>query len=143
MKNLKFLQILLLVTLVACTSCEDEDKLPGSKPDMLIGKWECMDTFTSGFGWFGGFTDGYRWTTYEFQINGGSITERLYYIATNEYKEPSTTYFENWSYSEENETIYFENHRGSRWEKFACDLTPDSIYIGCNDKDCVYYKIKE
>jgi hypothetical protein len=137
MKTLKFLQILFLFTLCSFSSCEEEkEKLPGTKPEMLIGKWEGLV--------IGGlFFDSHTYLTrYEFTETGGFVVEWYYDPAEKVFLDPDTfNYFTNWSYSEENEIIYFENYRGSRWKKFAYGLTPDSIYIGCND--CIYYKIKE
>ncbi|KAA6337085.1 hypothetical protein EZS27_014797 [termite gut metagenome] len=136
MKNLKFLQIVLVLALCSCGSCEDEDKLPGTKPEMLIGKWESLQN--------GGlFFDAHTWLErYEFTETGGFMVKTYYDPIAKVFLDPDTlNYFANWSFSVENETIYFENYRGSRWTLFAKGLTSDSIFLGCND--CIYYKIKE
>ena len=139
----RFLFIFLLIApLLACSSCDDEDKLPGSKPEILLGKWENKDTFTDGLCWFGCFgTDGYIWTTYEFRADGLSITERKYYFATDEYKEPIINHIKDWSYSEKEETLYLVNSKGSRWTYSLKIITSDSIQI--RGKYSGYYRIQE
>jgi hypothetical protein len=93
MKQLKFLQIILALTLCAWTSCEEEEKLPGTKPDTLIGKWENVDKLYED--WPGLLPIGKRWRTYEFTKTGGSITEIDYIEDENRYKEPYIQYFTN------------------------------------------------
>jgi hypothetical protein len=142
MKTLKFLQIMLLAALCSGSSCwdEEDDKLPGTKPEILIGKWEGLHR--------GGlFFDSHTWLErYEFTENGGFMVEQYYDPVENFFLEPDTfSYFANWSYlkeeGEKKATIYFENYRGSRWKLSVYELTPDSVKLGC--KDCTYYRIKE
>jgi hypothetical protein len=103
---------------------------------MLIGKWE-----KRGDG--GLFFDSHTYLRrYEFTHSGGFMVEINYDPIEKIFLEPDTSnYFRNWSYSEIEETIYFENYRGSRWTKHAYGVTQDSIILGC--KDCPYYRIKE
>jgi hypothetical protein len=140
MKKLKFLQILLLFFLCSGSSCEErEDKLPGTKPEMLIGKWEGLQ---SG-GLFFEFHTYLR--RYEFTKTGGFVVESYYDPIEKVFLEPDTfNYFANWSYSTDKEgeaIIYFLGYQGKRWGKNIYGLTSDSILLGC--KDCIYYKIKE
>jgi hypothetical protein len=138
MKTLKFLQVLLLFTLCSSSSCEEEkEKLPGTKPEMLIGKWEGL---RSG----GLFFDSHTWfERYEFTETGGFMVKKYYDSIEKVFLKPDTShYFANWSYSIDKEgepTIYFENYRGSRWQLSICKLTPDSVRLGCGY--CTYYKI--
>jgi hypothetical protein len=136
MKNLKFLQIVLVLMLCPCGSCEEEDKLPGTKPEMLIGKWEGL---RSG----GLFFDSHTYLErYEFTETGGFMVETYYDPVKKVFLEPDTSnYFANWSYSVMDEMIYFESYRGSRWKLSVCEITPDSVRLGCGY--CMYYKIKE
>jgi hypothetical protein len=126
MKNLKFLQLLLLFALCSGSSCiEEEDKLPGTKPEMLIGKWESLHS--------GGlFFDSHTYLErYEFTETGGMITRQYYNWEEKKFDTPKTLrHFQNWSYSEEEEKIHFVNHSGSRWYQYALQITPDSIVLG-------------
>jgi hypothetical protein len=141
MKTLKFLQILFLFTLCSSSSCEEEkeDKLPGTKPEMLIGKWE-------GLQW--GSINMTMWCfmeRYEFTETGGFTVKRKYDSKEKIFLEPDTVdYFTDWSYSKDNEgdpIIFFRNGKGSRWGTSVYELSSDSIILGCHD--CIYYKIKE
>jgi hypothetical protein len=134
MKTLKFLQIMLLTALCSCSSCiEEEDKLPGTKPEMLIGKWEGLHS--------GGlFFDSHTWLErYEFTKTGGFMVEQYYDPIEFFFLEPDTSnYFTNWSYSEEEGKIHFVNHYGSRWYQYVLQIAPDSIVLSRG----TYYKIK-
>jgi hypothetical protein len=118
---------------------EDDDKLPGTKPEMLIGKWEGLRD--------GGlFFDSHTYLTrYEITETGGFVVERYYDPVEKVFLEPDTiNYFANWSYyinEEGQSTIYFISYQGKKWGKHIYGLTSDSILLGCND--CPYYKIKE
>ncbi|MDR2058159.1 MAG: hypothetical protein LBP83_07775 [Dysgonamonadaceae bacterium] len=134
MKNLKLLQIMLLAALCSCSSCiEEEEKLPGTKPEMLIGKWERLG---SGGLFFDSHT--YR-ERYEFTEIGGMITRQYYNFEEKKFESPKTLrHFQDWSYSEEEEKIHFVNHYGTRWYQYVLQITPDSIVLGIG----TYHKIK-
>ena len=137
----RFLFIFLLICpLWLCTSCwkdDDEEKITGTQPEILIGKWERYGT-----GSF--FFDSWKYyERYEIRKDGGLVIWRSYDKATQTYLEPDTTYhFSNWLYSEEKQLIYF-NISSS---KTRCDrrysmreLTSDSVKIAGLE----YYKIEE
>ncbi|KAA6337083.1 hypothetical protein EZS27_014795 [termite gut metagenome] len=133
MKNLKFLQIVLLLTLCSCSACEEEDdKLPGTKPEILIGKWERL-------GSGGLFFDSHTyWERYEFTETGGMITRQYYNSEEQKFDIPKALgYFQDWSYSEAEEKIHFVNHQGSRWYQYVLQIAPDSIVLGIG----TYHKI--
>jgi hypothetical protein len=134
---------MIICSLWLYSSCEEEEnKLPGTKPEMLFGKWENVDTLSDGLPWFGSLgIAGYRWRTYEFTEKGGSLTQLDYIIEEDRYKEPFIRVFTNWSYN--GETIYFENIDGrneSHWGISIKEMTPDSIKLGSIYN--TYYKIK-
>jgi hypothetical protein len=134
MKTLKFLQVLLLFTLCSSNSCEEEkEKLPGTKPEMLIGKWERL-------GSGGLFFDSHTYLErYEFTETGGVITRQYYDFEEKKFDSPKTLGgFQDWSYSEEEEKIHFVNHHGTRWYQYVLQITPDSIVLGIG----IYHKIK-
>jgi hypothetical protein len=124
----------------ACSSCQDDDdKLSGTKPEILIGKWEKVGGLHADF--FGFLTIGKRWTTYEFTKTGGSITQLDYIAEENRYEDPYIRYFTDWSY--EGETIHFLREKGrsiEKWDIYIYNLTQDSISLGSTDY--IYYKIK-
>jgi predicted glycosyl hydrolase (DUF1957 family) len=127
------------------SSCEEEEnKLPGTKPEMLLGKWEKTDTFSEGFSsLFGAWVIiGHQWITYEFTETGGSMTTLKYYIEEDKYEDPFIIDFTDWSY--EGETIYFEKKyrkdRVRHWNLSIREMTPDSIKLGSIYD--TYYKVK-
>ena len=149
MKHFLFIFIL-ACPLWACSSCDGwgfgwgdkEEKITGTKPEILLGKWENKDTFSDGLCWFGCFhTDGYIWTTYEFRLDGLSIIELKYYFETDEYKGPFIDNIKDWLYSEKEETLYLVNSKGGRWTYSLVIASSDSIQI--RGQSGYYYRIKE
>ena len=139
---------LLFITLTLClfsfSSCgdgwkwfdfgDDEVKLTGTKPEILIGKWECYGTGSFIF------TTWKYYERYEIRKDGGLIVRQSYDEATQTYLDPTTYHFSNWLYSEEKELIYF-NYTKTRSDRARSlrEITPDSIKIAGS----IYYKIKE
>jgi hypothetical protein len=138
MKTYLFI-FLLLSPLWVFSSCQDdEDKLPGSKLEILIGKWENVGNLYADF--LGYLKIGKRYTTYEFTNTGGSITQLDYIAEEDRYEEPYIRYFTDWSY--EGETIHFLRKKGrstEKWDIYIYNLTQDSIGLGSTDY--IYYKI--
>ena len=129
MKRILFI-VLLTCPLWACTSCEEEIKLPGSKPEILLGTWEYA--FHSGFPNQGDYV-----YTYEFFKKGGLYTESKYFPEEDQYKIYYTRNITDWSY--EREMIYFMAKTGNytaRWELSIEELTEQSAQLG----GIMYYK---
>ena len=129
MKRILFI-VLLTCPLWACTSCEEEIKLPGSKPEILLGKWEYA--YHSGFPYPGDYIK-----TYEFRKKGGLITGLKYVPEEDKYEVYYTINITDWSY--EGKTIYFIEKRGnftSQWELSIEELTEHSARLGGS----MYYK---
>ena len=124
MKRFVFI-FLLICPLWACTSCDDEDKLPGSKPEMLLGTWE--RSYIAGFPLP-------LWNmveTYEFTKKGGEIIRLEYFPEEDRYEVDYTRNFTDWSY--QGETIYFLRKKGSfteRWTLSVEELTDKSALLG-------------
>jgi hypothetical protein len=93
MKTLKLLQIMLLAVLCSSSSCEEEEKLPGTKPEILLGKWrgEYEASFMAA-------PTRYLIKTYEFTSGGGSIKTVEYFPNEDRYEDDYTLYFTDWSY---------------------------------------------
>ncbi len=139
----RFLLILcILCPLWACSSCDDnDDKLPGSKPEILLGKWETSyDLY---------------WTatvrnvveTYEFTKSGGAITQVTTYTYPVDYKPVDTFViaFSNWSYDKK-EIHFFhkKNSYSNTWSQPVYKLTPDSLSLGTGPNNRkIFYKVKE
>jgi len=138
----RFVYIFLLTCpLWVCTSCwireNDEEKITGTKPEILIGKWELY-----GSGSF--FFDSWKfYQSFEFKKDGGFFVQRSFDYATQTYSEPDTTYrFSNWLYSEKKGVIYYNiNESRTRYDRVQSlnGITMDSITIAGK----TYYKIKE
>ncbi len=127
MKHLLFI-FCMLCPLWACSSCDDdEDKLPGTKPEILLGKWETSyDLY---------------WTatvrnvveTYEFTKSGGTNTYVTTYTYPVDYKPVDTLvlHFTNWSYDGKDiHFFYKKNSYSESWIKSIPNLTSDSILLG-------------
>ncbi|MDR2009269.1 MAG: hypothetical protein LBQ22_02155 [Bacteroidales bacterium] len=100
MKTYLFI-FLLLSPLWVFSSCQDdEDKLPGSKPEILLGKWRAEYEASFMFGQVRHLIE-----TYEFTSGGGSIKTVEYFPDEDCYEDDLTIHFTDWSYRE-NE-IYF------------------------------------
>jgi hypothetical protein len=109
------------------SSCEDEDKLPGSKPEILLGKWENYRDI----GW--SYVSNYIHEIYEFTPKGGSIKQMKYIPEEDCYEDYYSDYFTDWSYSENEKTIYFlrkKERRTTRWEISVEELVPDFVRLG-------------
>ncbi len=141
MKHLLFI-FCMLCPLWACSSCDDnEDKLPGTKPEILLGKWEASYVL--------------YWTatvrnvveTYEFTKSGGINTKVTTYIYPVDFKPVDTlvSSFNNWSYDgNELHFFYKKNSYSNTWSKAVYDLTQDSLSLGSGPYNCrVYYKINK
>jgi hypothetical protein len=142
MKQLLFI-FLSLSPLWVYSSCEDEDKLPGSKPEILLGKWENLSTISDGIGWFGSFTAGYRKEIYEFTEKSGSVIQLDSLIEDNKYKEHFIRHFTDWSY--DGDEIYFIEKKGkntNRWSKPVSELTSDYFKLGVGGSVDIYFKVK-
>jgi hypothetical protein len=127
---------LALSPLLTCSSCQDdEDKLPGTKPEMLLGKWENLTNE-------GGFIDNYIHETYEFTKTGGSIKQMKYFPDEDRYEDYHTSYFTDWSY--DGKEIYFLKKKGGysdSWSKEVYELTPDFFVLDLGIL-YTYYKVK-
>jgi hypothetical protein len=125
MKRFVFI-FLMLCPLWACSSCQDdEDKLPGTKPEMLIGKWEGLPQISL-------IDFRYYFKIYEFTKTGGTIQDMEYFPSKDRREERFAEYFTDWSYDGES-TIYFLKKKGSqtsKWEKHIYELTPSYIKLG-------------
>jgi hypothetical protein len=134
---------LMLSPLWACSSCQDdEDKLPGTKPAILLGKWENLTTVQDGIGWFGSFTAGYRKEIYEFTKKGASLTYLDSLINDDKYRESYVGHFADWSY--DGEYIHFLEKRGnysSRTRKPIYELKEN--YFTLYSESTYYYKITD
>jgi len=143
----RFLFIFLLIYLLySCSASfvDDESKLPpGTKPEMLFGKWQKYGDLYS---FIAGLSPavGYYLETYEFTPEGGSITTLEYIIEEDKYREPCVTTFSNWCY--DGKCVEFLDKKSkntySRWGKSVDELTSDYIKLGCGENDCKYYKIE-
>jgi hypothetical protein len=127
MKQLLFI-FLMICPLWACSSCQDdEDKLPGAKPDLLIGEWEHNYSINPVFT----FETVYYSKIYEFTPTGGKIKEREYFPDEDRYGEPYIIYFTDWSY--DGKELYFIEKKGQRirkWSQPVYELTPDFFRLG-------------
>ena len=129
MKRILFI-VLLTCPLWAYTSCEEEIKLPGSKPEILLGTWE---------GYFHNIWSHRRHIveTYEFTKTGGCKTQSEYFPEEDRYEVFYTRNIADWSY--EGETLYFVEKKGNytgRWELSIEELTEHSARLGGS----MYYK---
>ena len=137
----RFLFIFLLIfPLWVCPSCEEEDgkRPPGTKPEILFGKWQtCQDLYS----FLVGPKIGLYWKTYEFTSKGGSITTLEYITKEDEYREPSVILFTDWCYDGECIEFLRRESNGTyfRWGIYIEELTPSSIRLGGTR----YYKINE
>jgi hypothetical protein len=140
MKQLLFI-FLSLSPLWVYSSCEDEDKLPGSKPEILLGKWENVSTVGVGLSWFGSYIYGHRKTIYEFTENGASVTKLDSLSEDDKYKEAYMAYFINWSYDGEN--IHFfekKGHYSNHSYKLVYELNKNYFIL---KTESIYYKITD
>jgi hypothetical protein len=139
MKRFLFL-FLLICPIWGCSSCEDEEnRLPGTKPDILLGKWERNYAATPIFT----FETIFCSETYEFTLTGGSLKEVRYFPIEDRYEDYPTSYFTDWSY--DGKEIYFINERKnghiSNWSQPVYELTSDFFRLGSSGL-YTYLKIK-
>ena len=145
MKRLLF--IFLLICPLWAGSCEDEDKLPGSKPKILLGKWERSDIYYEPTSWLGiSLPAGHYRETYEFTPTGASLTKLVYITKDDEYLEPSVITYADCSY--DGKDIHFLSKKGrytSRVERDLYSVNSDSLLLGTTKPEycTIYLKIKE
>jgi hypothetical protein len=138
MKTLKFLQIMLLAALCSGSSCQEEEKLPGTKPEILLGKWrgEYEASFMAA-------PTRYLIKTYEFTSGGGSIKTVEYFPSEDRYEDYHTHYFTDWSY--DGYSLHFIYKKGgytNPWSYDVSELTPDYFILDTGIAK-TYYKIVE
>ncbi|KAA6337081.1 hypothetical protein EZS27_014793 [termite gut metagenome] len=138
MKQLLFI-FLALSPLLTCSSCQDdEDKLPGTKPEVLLGKWGNLTNV-------GAFLDNYIYETFEFTKTGGSIKQMKYFPEEDRYEDYHASYFTDWSY--DGNYIHFLYKKGgfiNTWSQPVYKLTLEFLSLGTGQNNCtVYYKIQE
>jgi hypothetical protein len=101
----------LFIFLIVCplwlySSCQDdEDKLTGTKPAILLGKWRYEhDSYFF-------FTPvRHLIETYEFTSRGGTLEVIEYFPEEDKYKDVYTSYYTDWSY--DGSEIYFIEKKG-------------------------------
>jgi hypothetical protein len=136
MKQTLFI-FLMICPLWACSSCQDdEDKLPGSKPEILLGTWENLRDV-------GFILANYIHETYEFTPSGGSIKQMKYFPDEDRYEDYHTSYFTDWSY--DGNRIYFIYKKGgytNPWSRSVKELTSDYFIFDSGGSGSVYTKVK-
>jgi hypothetical protein len=138
MKTYLFL-FLMISPLWACSSCQDdEDKLPGTKPEILLGKWRGEYVVNSFLVPIRSIIE-----TYEFTSGGGYIKKVNYYHGEDRYEDYHTHYFTDWSY--DGHTLHFIYKKGgyrNPWSYDVSELTPDYFVLDTGVAT-TYYKVAD